>query len=44
MEEGCQKCIDDPGSGPCPFALEVNEETVECACCDKCRDECAMDI
>ncbi len=41
----CSHCGKNPaGSGLCPFAEEINNEEVECDCCDACREQCALDI
>ncbi len=41
----CPKCnnpADDEDT--CPFHLEIHDDDSLCACCDDCRQQCALDI
>ena len=46
-EAECPGCHShDPASTPeaCPFAVELHDDHVPCACCDHCRRQCARDV
>ena len=29
---------------PCPYAQDINDDDSPCECCDRCKDDCAMDV
>lgn len=44
----CEKCGGPNGTDllhECPYNADINgDDTPVCNCCDKCAEECAMDI
>lgn len=44
-KEKCQRCeCDAEEEHPCPFDADVYNSETLCNCCEKCQNECAMDI
>ena len=37
-------CNHEPIHSYCPYSFEINEQSVECSCCDCRRSECAQNI
>lgn len=41
----CGQCGKKTGiHGHCPYDEEIFDEYTQCSCCNKCRDDCAMNI
>lgn len=40
----CPRCEVPGRFGICPYTADVDSVSVECGCCDGCRDECAREV